>query len=71
MTVDNARMPLLVSYGRRPVALFSTALCIASNVWRAVSPTYGSFLGACILNGFAAGPAEVRLFQELEAYADS
>lgn len=62
------RMPLLVSYGRRPAALFSTALCIASNIWRAVSPSYGSFMGACVLNGFAAGPAEVWLLSPSEKH---
>ncbi|OJJ52757.1 hypothetical protein ASPSYDRAFT_95125 [Aspergillus sydowii CBS 593.65] len=56
-------VPLMMSYGRRPVLLASTALCMAANAWRALATSYNSFLGACILNGFAAGPAETALPQ--------
>lgn len=52
-------MPIMMSYGRRPVLLSSTVLCIGANVWRCLATSYDSFMGACILNGIAAGPAEV------------
>ncbi|KAI0152783.1 major facilitator superfamily domain-containing protein [Xylariaceae sp. FL1272] len=51
-------VPIGVCFGRRPVFIFSTLICIASSIWRAKATSYDSFLGACILNGFAAGPCE-------------
>ena len=51
-------VPVATAIGRRPVALASTALCIGSMIWRAKAQTYNSFMGACILNGIAAGPGE-------------
>ncbi|KAJ5606614.1 Major facilitator superfamily domain general substrate transporter [Penicillium lagena] len=51
-------VPIQTAYGRRTVLIFSTLICLVSNVWRAVAPTYGSYMGACVLNGFGAGPAE-------------
>ncbi|KAJ6031894.1 hypothetical protein N7540_002626 [Penicillium herquei] len=45
-------------FGRRPVLVFSAILCLGSNVWRSVATSYTSFLGACALNGFSAGPCE-------------
>ncbi|KAJ5538897.1 Major facilitator superfamily domain general substrate transporter [Penicillium frequentans] len=51
-------IPLSTSFGRRPVLILSTLICLASNIWRAVAPTYGSYMGACVLNGVGAGPAE-------------
>lgn len=54
------RIPIQASYGRRPVLIFSTLICLVSNIWRALATSYGSYMGACILNGFGAGPAEVR-----------
>lgn len=55
------RIPLQTSFGRRPVLLASTLICLASNIWRAKATTYRSFMGACVLNGLGAGPAEVWL----------
>ena len=55
------RIPISTSFGRRPVLIFSTLICLVSNVWRAVAPSYGSYMGACVLNGIGAGPAEVSL----------
>ncbi|GKZ35881.1 hypothetical protein AbraIFM66950_006681 [Aspergillus brasiliensis] len=52
-------IPIQTAYGRRPVLIFSTLICLASNIWRAMATSYGSYMGACILNGFGAGPAEV------------
>ncbi|KAJ6114260.1 Major facilitator superfamily domain general substrate transporter [Penicillium sp. IBT 16267x] len=51
-------VPLSTTFGRRPVLILSTLICLASNIWRAVAPTYGSYMGACVLNGIGAGPAE-------------
>jgi MFS family permease len=51
-------VPIMVCFGRRPVAIFSTLICVGSSIWRALAPSYGSFMGACILNGLAAGPCE-------------
>ncbi|QVM05912.1 hypothetical protein D8B26_000619 [Coccidioides posadasii str. Silveira] len=51
-------VPIMTTFGRRPVLLFSTLICLISNIWRGVATSYGSFMGACVLNGFGAGPAE-------------
>jgi predicted MFS family arabinose efflux permease len=48
-------VPISSSFGRRPVLLFSSAVCLGSCIWRARSNTYGSFMGACVLNGIGAG----------------
>ncbi|KUL89205.1 hypothetical protein ZTR_03616 [Talaromyces verruculosus] len=36
-----------------------------SNIWRAVAKDYGSFMGACILNGIGAGPAEPTIIADV------
>lgn len=54
----DVRVPLSTSFGRRPVYLASLLICFGSAIWRAKAQTYGSFMGACVLNGIAAGPAE-------------
>ncbi|ODH42447.1 hypothetical protein ACO22_01192 [Paracoccidioides brasiliensis] len=51
-------VPIQTCFGRRPVLITSTLVCLVSSIWRAVATSYGSFMGACILNGFGAGPAE-------------
>ncbi|KAL2050607.1 hypothetical protein ABVK25_009115 [Lepraria finkii] len=51
-------VPLSTSFGRRPVYLASLLICFGSAIWRAKATTYGSFMGACVLNGIGAGPAE-------------
>ncbi|KAK5133559.1 hypothetical protein LTR08_007598 [Meristemomyces frigidus] len=51
-------VPLSTSFGRRPVYIFSLLICFGSSIWRARAMTYNSFMGACILNGIGAGPAE-------------
>ena len=58
-SLTSNRVPIQTSFGRRPVLIFSTLICLVSNVWRAVAKDYGSAMGACVLNGFGAGPAEV------------
>jgi predicted MFS family arabinose efflux permease len=49
------RVPISTSFGRRPVLLFSSLICMGSCIWRARAQTYGSFMGACVLNGIGAG----------------
>lgn len=51
-------VPLSTSFGRRPVYIASQFINLASMIWRARAQTYGSFMGACVLNGIGAGPAE-------------
>ncbi|KAH0829637.1 MFS transporter [Fonsecaea pedrosoi] len=51
-------VPLSSTFGRRPVYIFSQLICLGSSIWRARAQTYGSFMGACVLNGIGAGPAE-------------
>ncbi|KAJ5609578.1 MFS transporter [Penicillium herquei] len=51
-------VPMSSTFGRRPVLILSTLICLGSNIWRAKAKTYGSFMGACVLNGIGAGPAE-------------
>ncbi|KAH6696569.1 serine/threonine kinase 16 [Leptodontidium sp. MPI-SDFR-AT-0119] len=51
-------VPMMTSFGRRPTLIFSCLICFASSIWRARAKSYGSFLGACVLNGLGAGPAE-------------
>ncbi|TKA70621.1 hypothetical protein B0A55_07586, partial [Friedmanniomyces simplex] len=51
-------VPLSTSFGRRPVYIFSQLICFGSSIWRARANSYSSFMGACVLNGIGAGPAE-------------
>ncbi|KAG9229953.1 major facilitator superfamily domain-containing protein [Amylocarpus encephaloides] len=51
-------VPAARMFGRRPMLTVATLVTIASNIWRAQAKTYNSFLGACILSGIGAGPAE-------------
>lgn len=51
-------VPISTAFGRRGVYLISQIICFGSSIWRAKATTYASFMGACVLNGIAAGPAE-------------
>ncbi|KAL3445285.1 major facilitator superfamily domain-containing protein [Aspergillus insuetus] len=51
-------IPMQATFGRRPVLILSTLVCVVSNVWRATATSYRSQIGACVLNGFGAGPSE-------------
>ena len=51
-------VPISTSFGRRPAYIFSQIICLGSSIWRAKATTYSSFMGACVLNGIGAGPAE-------------
>ncbi|EAT78304.2 hypothetical protein SNOG_14433 [Parastagonospora nodorum SN15] len=39
----------------------SQLINFGSSIWRARANTYGSFMGACVLNGIGAGPAETTM----------
>ena len=52
------RVPISTSFGRRPVLLASQLICFGTSIWRAKAQSYGSFMGACVVNGIGAGPAE-------------
>ncbi|CAK7206981.1 hypothetical protein SEUCBS139899_009788 [Sporothrix eucalyptigena] len=56
-------VPIMVAYGRRPVAIISTMLCLGSSIWRARATSYNSFMGASVLNGVGAGPCETLMPQ--------
>ncbi|KAF2720753.1 MFS general substrate transporter [Polychaeton citri CBS 116435] len=51
-------VPISTTFGRRPVYILSQTICFVSSIWRAVAKDYGSFMGACVLNGIGAGPGE-------------
>ncbi|KAK7518481.1 major facilitator superfamily domain-containing protein [Phyllosticta citriasiana] len=51
-------VPISNSWGRRPVLIFSTLICLGSSLWRAEANSYWSFMGACIMDGIGAGPAD-------------
>ncbi|KAF2465642.1 MFS transporter-like protein [Lindgomyces ingoldianus] len=51
-------VPISTSFGRRPVYLLSQLINFGTSIWRAKATSYGSFMGACVVNGIGAGPAE-------------
>ncbi|KAJ4359686.1 uncharacterized protein N0V89_000242 [Didymosphaeria variabile] len=51
-------VPISTSFGRRPVYLISQLINFGTSIWRAKANSYGSFMGACVVNGLGAGPAE-------------
>ena len=52
-------IPLAQKIGKRPVILICTAMFFASSIWCAEAKTYGSMLGARVIQGFAASASEV------------
>jgi MFS family permease len=52
------RVPISTSFGRRPVYLLSQLINFGTSIWRAKATSYNSFMGACVVNGLGAGPAE-------------
>jgi MFS family permease len=50
--------PTAILYGKRPVYLFSAILFIASSIWCALSPTFGSLVAARVFQGIAISPVE-------------
>ncbi|KAF2642880.1 MFS transporter-like protein [Massarina eburnea CBS 473.64] len=51
-------VPISSSFGRRPVYILSQVINFGTSIWRAKATSYGSFMGACVVNGIGAGPAE-------------
>ncbi|KAH8788805.1 major facilitator superfamily domain-containing protein [Diaporthe sp. PMI_573] len=51
-------VPLANKYGRRPVYVASYTLYLATAIWAILDHSYGGFLAARILMGFASGAAE-------------
>ncbi len=51
-------MPLVNKYGRRPVYIASYTLYLGVAFWLCFTKSYGSFLAARIMMGFASGAAE-------------
>ncbi|KAF2689817.1 MFS general substrate transporter [Lentithecium fluviatile CBS 122367] len=51
-------VPISTSFGRRPVYLASQLINFGTSIWRAKATSYNSFMGACVVNGIGAGPAE-------------
>ncbi|PKS09347.1 hypothetical protein jhhlp_003961 [Lomentospora prolificans] len=50
--------PTAILFGKRPVYLVSAFIFIASCVWCALSPSFGSLVAARILQGIAVSPVE-------------
>ncbi|KAL2269424.1 hypothetical protein VTJ83DRAFT_1608 [Remersonia thermophila] len=50
--------PTAILWGKRPVYLFGAVLFIATSIWCAASPSFGSLVAARILQGFAVSPVE-------------
>ncbi|KAK5737160.1 hypothetical protein LTR17_006943 [Elasticomyces elasticus] len=51
-------IPLSEKIGKRPVLVITSGLFFVSTVWAAVAKSYGSLLGARIVQGFAASVSE-------------
>ncbi|KAH8688315.1 major facilitator superfamily domain-containing protein [Ilyonectria robusta] len=56
-------VPMSTCFGRRPVMILSSLICAISSIWRARATSYGSFMGASVLNGIGAGPCETVMPQ--------
>lgn len=41
-------VPVMVCFGRRPVAILSSLICACSSIWRARATSYNSFMGASV-----------------------
>lgn len=52
-------IPLAQKIGKRPIILVSTAMFFASSIWCAVADSFGSMLGARIIQGLGASSSEV------------
>lgn len=51
-------VPLSLKIGKRPVLVLCAAIFFASSIWAAVAGSYGSLLGARIVQGFGASASE-------------
>jgi MFS family permease len=62
-------VPLALTYGRRFSLLLSIILLMASTVWGACSTSYGSLLGARVVEGFAGGPTDAMGFTIIQEFS--
>lgn len=51
-------IPLAQKIGKRPVLVMGAAIFFASSIWSTVAQSWGSLLGARIVQGFGASPSE-------------
>ncbi|KAF2102510.1 MFS general substrate transporter [Rhizodiscina lignyota] len=51
-------IPLSLKFGKRPICIISSAIFFAACVWSAKAGSYGSLLGARIIQGFGASSSE-------------
>ncbi|KAA8913487.1 putative MFS transporter [Sphaerosporella brunnea] len=51
-------VPLSTTFGRRWALILAAIVSFVACIWRATANSYNHFLGACILHGIGAGPAE-------------
>lgn len=51
-------IPLSIKIGKRPVLVLSTLIFFVSSIWAAVAQSWGSLLGARIIQGFGASSSE-------------
>ncbi|KAB5513219.1 major facilitator superfamily domain-containing protein, partial [Coniochaeta sp. 2T2.1] len=56
-------VPLSNIFGRRFASISMGLLCVGSSIWVALAKSYGSLLGARILNGFATATSETLMVQ--------
>ena len=51
-------VPLANIFGRRPIMLIAQLILIFASVWGGLANTFGSLLGARVLQGFGGGPCD-------------
>ncbi|KAH8690798.1 major facilitator superfamily domain-containing protein [Talaromyces proteolyticus] len=51
-------IPFAVKFGKRPIIILSSAIFFGSSIWSALAKSYGSLLGARIIQGFGASSSE-------------
>jgi MFS family permease len=51
-------VPLALVFGKRPVLIIALAILFGANMWGGYATTYGSVLGARVLQGFGGGAVE-------------
>lgn len=54
-------IPCAYVFGRRPTMLVCALITLATDIWMAAAPSYGSMLAARLINGFGTGANETML----------
>lgn len=62
-------VPIALTYGRRFSLLLSIVLLLVSSIWGACSTSYGSLLGARIVEGFAGGPTDAMGYTIIQDFS--